>query len=537
MTKYYVAKEFGKYEKLLHDIFEGENYQLFDPSSAEEVTSIINAGFDLIILSKDNTVLERFKSKNINGLIALIFPKSEEGFVEISDNIYMFKNLNTLKQSSIIKNYLSKEKNKSNVQEKEKNDTPEAKTQSSVSEDQIIKSKSTDTQVHKKEKSIQAQSIKQVQKADNSTFHEKMNEKEKNETKSFYQKINKLENIAIENSYFFNNTFENSVADERNRSNPVNLENDYPPHIDKKISARYKLTNQALNSINNKRRKIAIWKPYENRTALHIIMNFAIFLAESGLDVAVVETLSREGELLDQLLHYTDMPPGWYNFMETVFNPHKNYDKDKIVWRWKNVDWFPLTPSMNTNGVEWYPNDLDFYMNVLDNYDISFIYIPQTTGIPIRPSDIEILFTMKYINELWIIADSFFKVTDRNKEYIHELQNSYFNIDRSFLIYTNCFDKKRALNTGKALDLPLLAVFPFFEHEIHLNNVRGSKPIMTNENISKILLSEFQKMREHYPEYKWLWEKVEIANNLISSGNWNKNKLGEKFLRLKSFLR
>ena len=204
MTKYYVAKEFGKYEKLLHDIFEGENYQLFDPSSAEEVTSIINAGFDLIILSKDNTVLERFKSKNINGLIALIFPKSEEGFVKISDNIYMFKNLNTLKQSSIIKNYLSKEKNKSNVQEKDKNDTPEAKTQPSVSEDQIIKSKSTNTQVHKKEKSIQAQSIKQVQKPIIQPFMRRWMRKKWN--KIFYQKINKLENIAIENSYFFNNT-------------------------------------------------------------------------------------------------------------------------------------------------------------------------------------------------------------------------------------------------------------------------------------------------------------------------------------------
>lgn len=545
MTRYYVAKEFEKRKKLLNDILGGENYQIFDDSNEEEVMHVLKADFDLVILfDHDQTrqhdeFLDYIKSMQKKGIIAIISPYQKKGTSKVdgADNIYLFKDLNNAKQSQEFKKKLARLTGDrlENQEEKKEHKLAEPETtQPSTTEE--MNNKEENTTVPKIKKTISVKPVKNTASESIQSLPPEITKVEdKVEPKSFYYKISRLENIAIENSYIFIHDYE-TMADEGNHSNPINMENGYPPHIDRKsLSARYKLTNRALSSINKKRKKIAVWKPYENRTALHIIMNFAIYLAESGLNVAVIESLSREGELLERLSCYTEPPSGWCNFMETVFNPHKPIDKDKIIWRWNNVDWYPLTPAMNTNGVEWYPKDLDFYMSVLDNYDISFIYIPQATGIPIRPSDIEILFAMRYANELWVFADNFFKITENKKEYIHELQNSYFNIDRSYLVYTNCLDMKTAYNAERALEVPLLATFPFFEHEIYMNNHHGSELLMKNENVSSILLNEFKKMREHYPEYRWIWEKIEVANNIIPSDNWVKK--GERFLRLKSLFR
>lgn len=292
---------------------------------------------------------------------------------------------------------------------------------------------------------------------------------------------------------------------EPNRKPAINM-NNYPTHMMDDKKARENLVKTLINSYYNfgkvdGHKTIGIWSPRTSNIVIHFAMNYAVHLAKKHLNVAVLENLSRKRRLEYKLTQYRSKPENWTSIMTPYFvdkTDKDTFEKLQFRWKWRNVDWLPLSEAITTNKVIWNPDHIATYLTTIKKADVGFVLLDD------GPLQEESLCAINHIDELWIMIDYHIipeivslkeKLLELSEEYAFRLQKVNFKV-----IFANCYNIQLANKTVEFLGFPLLTTLPLLENEAQANYEENSKLFLDHSHLKFKLQKSFRRVDRYLNE-------------------------------------
>lgn len=353
--------------------------EIIEVYSVDELSSVLYEEYN--VLFADHTILKdisNIKKDKLKGQIFFLSPGLEEDTT--SSQIKLFPNISTLIVWIRLKDFVNKDIEKSKRISKK---IEQYKTGST----EIIEGKSQ-IEVNSKTKPINHLTPEHLEGSDVSP---KLSDKEDKSPDE-----NTLENPLLPK---VDKELSAKIKKEcETLSNPDNNYEDTMDDDDEKDD----LGRKTVANIKNDTQKIvALWSPIGQVGITQFVINFSLYLAKFGIPVAVVEGITKSPKLKTWLNHYTNQPKDWISALD--YRTSKDIHKDmstNFEWVYKGVKWYPLSkPNEITNNI-----DTDKYNKFLR----MFIKTPYLTFISMEnygSMSKYNLETLKYVDELWLIAN------------------------------------------------------------------------------------------------------------------------------------
>ncbi|QCJ45488.1 hypothetical protein FAY30_26475 (plasmid) [Bacillus sp. S3] len=380
----------------------------------EQVIESLNSPFQLLITSNVFIDSQVLSNQSFSGQI-IIFDPTGELLSKKTDRIHIYKNLDTVNSHIITKpleNEIIQQPLKATKEEtKKENDSKETK------------SEEKQEPVHSKKKFPEQKEPNPVQKQ---------------------------------------NPVEKQV--EANESKPVILENYPSKDVEVKPVPRYeKLLSLRKAAVPSTHKTIGVWSPVSTGISTFIV-NFAIYMSEFDIEIAVVE-LPNEKQIINSMLtRFQSKPVKWSSFIENYFSD--DLEAEEVNWLYKGVNWFPLGDSK----FKWNEEVLSELLNTAKQYKLVFIDFP--SGNMNEHS----LNTLSHLDEFWILIDDNFHQAHEWKKEIHKIINEY-KFPGKIIFNRAIANKSRINEIAELLELPLIAALPNHFEIYQSNNYEIKPPI------------------------------------------------------------
>lgn len=230
---------------------------------------------------------------------------------------------------------------------------------------------------------------------------------------------------------------------------------------------------------------IAVWSPIPKVGVTEFVTNFSIYLANQGIELCVLESITNRPKLKRQLRRYSKKPDNWYSYPYYLFE--KDKDPKNCKWLYQSLHWFPC--DYKDSEFPWSKEKIYEYLRGLKHYDLTLIDLP--TGL-LNPISLEVL---NHVDELWIVCNQLIDEWMEWGEYMIDLKNHVPNI---FTIFNA---KHRLIPSPKAaiekdLQFPLLAELPAL-FEVRALSEFSTSPLILDEKVLEQWENPFQLLQEH----------------------------------------
>ncbi|WP_374717718.1 hypothetical protein [Neobacillus sp.] len=436
MKKIYLAiAETEDTKKLLNRISDSE---IIPVTSKEMLIKILNTNFFMIIAPKEYIDLEKLTSLTLMGTVIILDEGTHET-VTLNNNIIIYPSFREFQIDFLTKGLQNSELKNVKKKEQSSRDIP-----------------------------------KSDQRMNKHTSAENPKAKDKSTMNS-----NKAREIDTE---------------EGNFSKPVDLK-DFPPkkmkHSKKNINIeeRAELIKKRNYSFNrwDGHKIIGVWSPLSANGVTTFIINFAIFLKQYHLNVAVLEALTPNPGLKIKLNQYNSAPENWISFFEALNTTDSNFNPNHVRWVYQGVDWLPINTT-DYHKQTWSYHEISSFIESVTNCNVGLVDLPSGEMKEYT------IHTLEHLDELWIIIDNRYSQTLEWLTPIKKLlENTSLKIS---LIFTRCYSIKRAQKIASNLGIPLLTTFPSMDVEIQKNENR-KKPLFDNLKFRKSITPSYEQLAFH----------------------------------------
>ncbi|PKH10561.1 hypothetical protein [Planomicrobium sp. MB-3u-38] len=252
----------------------------------------------------------------------------------------------------------------------------------------------------------------------------------------------------------------------------------------------------------DKNKTIGIWSPLPAVGVTSFLINFSLFLSENKVYTAVLEPITSNHVLKDWLKRYVPIPNKWVSL---AHNLHTYEPVGDSEWSYREVKFFPL----NTNDIkqDWSAESFKAYHCMTEIFDVTLVDMP--TG-EMKSFTNE---SLKYMDELWIIACDRIQQLYSWKDYIKKIEETH-NIP-IHLIHNQMIDVSKPNLISEHMELPLLATIPALFDET-AKNYYQKKPLYLHKKVQPILEPHYHQLATHLigPSFQLqdkkptVWERI-----------------------------
>lgn len=235
----------------------------------------------------------------------------------------------------------------------------------------------------------------------------------------------------------------------------------------------------------DRNKMIGIWSPLTRTGVTTFIMNYAAFLGQQKIEVAVIEGLGYRRVIKTLLQRITPSPDEWTSYAQALYDNNKLI-ADRVIWSYNNVSWYPLGDDDLT--VEWSSELLFHYMNTVKYYDVVLCDLPSGEMADYTKD------TLEYLDELWIMVDDTYHQNVAWKEYTHRITKDH-NI-KVYLLFNSKYEFSQDIRMSEEMGLPLLASLPPLDKEIK-KNYYETKLLIHHKDIKELLLKPYLEIFKH----------------------------------------
>ncbi|MEK5071664.1 hypothetical protein [Sporosarcina sp. FSL K6-1508] len=242
-------------------------------------------------------------------------------------------------------------------------------------------------------------------------------------------------------------------------------------------------------------RMVGIWSPLHRMGVTSLSMNFALFLAQNRINIAVLEGITGQYAMKDWLKRYTPVPSNWISCARAI-----QTDSTPIHTRWKycNIMFLPL--DKNDPQYEWNSLSLDAYMSTSKVKDVDVTLVDMPTG---KMADYT-LDSLHHLDELWVVVDDSIQEILAWKTYIMQMkEQTKVSIHLVFNKYYSFSQNERI---SIELGIPLICSIPSL-HEETMQNYYEKVPLYFHDSVQEKVDEAFIELASHLFKSKFILKK------------------------------
>lgn len=243
-----------------------------------------------------------------------------------------------------------------------------------------------------------------------------------------------------------------------------------------------------------KPKTVAVWSPLHRTGITTFTINFALFVSQFYLPVAVIEGISRQISMQSYLSTYMNKPTNWLSYGSYLKD---GGSPEQLKWSFHDVQFFPL--SVSDLQYEWTDREIGIYVESLKFYDLLLVDVPSGE---ISEYTQELL---HQVDEIWLIVNNDLIGFNQWKKYMNRMLPE----KKTQIIFFDNFPESQPEKIADTLGYPLLESFPSLYQEIAVHHYK-QKPLYFFEGVQKKVDTSFANLLAHLTN-----KKISIEENNI----------------------
>lgn len=260
-----------------------------------------------------------------------------------------------------------------------------------------------------------------------------------------------------------------------------------------------------------KNKTIGVWSPLPAVGVTSFLMNFSLFLSENKVHTAVLEGLSSKHIIKYWLNRYSTIPDKWVSLSN---NLHAAEPIGNSEWLYRGVKFFPIQRDDLKRSYN--PETLKAYHCMTEIYDVTLVDMPTGAMHEITNE------SLKYIDELWIIACDRIQQLYGWKDYIKKIEETH-DIP-IHLIHNQMIDASKPDQISEFMELPMLATIPALFEET-AKNYYQKKPLYLQKKVQPILEPHYHQLATHLigPSFQLQDKKPTVWDQIAKIATFHTN--------------
>lgn len=230
-----------------------------------------------------------------------------------------------------------------------------------------------------------------------------------------------------------------------------------------------------------KQKSIGVWSPMQRSGVSTFINNFAFFLAQYPIEIAVLEAISNKVKMKSLLSRYQALPAQWESYCSFISGA---VQASQVRLNFNSVDFYPLD-NANLNR-KWDNTLIHYYFEGLKFYDVLMVDLP--TG-EMTPFTEEAVF---HLDEVWILINNDVLELMEWKSYMKRILDG----KKVKLIFNNFIACSEPNAIAEALEYPLITAVPTL-HEEAIKNQYLKGPLYHQDGVAEKLQNSFSEILEY----------------------------------------